>query len=71
MYVCMHVQISKCVIDATANTIFHETDTNRRQQAYGPHTNTLGREIKSPIQMMDFELMTYTYLIMMCREKVI
>ena len=27
-----------------------------------PRTNTLGREIKSPIQMTDFELMTYTYL---------
>ena len=41
------------------------------KQASGPHTNILGREIKSPIQMTDFELMTYTYLIMMCREKVI
>ena len=30
------------------------------KQASGPHTNTLGWEIKSPIQMMDFELMKYT-----------
>ena len=30
------------------------------KQASGPHTNTLGQEIKSPIQMTDFELMTYT-----------
>ena len=30
------------------------------KQASGPHTYTLGQEIKSPIQMVDFELMTYT-----------
>ena len=30
------------------------------KQASGPHANTLGREIKSPKQMMDYELMTYT-----------
>ena len=30
------------------------------KQASGPNTNTLGREIKSPIQMTDFELMTDT-----------
>ena len=44
------------------------------KQASSPHTNyTLGREIKSPIQMMDFELMTYTCTerIMMCGVKVI
>ena len=41
------------------------------KQASGPHTNTLGQEIKSPIQMTDFELMTYTSQIMMCRVKVI
>ena len=37
-----------------------ENNENRRQQASGPHTNTMGREIKSPIEMTDFELMTYT-----------
>ena len=36
---------------ATANTVFL-----RRGRAY---TNTPGREIKSPIQLMDFEQMTY------------
>ena len=41
-------------IDATANTVF------LHRQASGPHTYTLGREIKSPVQMVDFELMTYT-----------
>ena len=32
------------------------------KQASGLHTNTLGREIKSPVQITDFELMTYTYM---------
>ena len=30
------------------------------KQASGTHANTLGREIKSPIQMTDIELMTST-----------
>ena len=56
------------IIDATANTVFHENDENHSQktsgrpidkQASGPHTNSLGRETKSPIQMTDFDLMTY------------
>ena len=34
---------------------------NIDKQASGPHTNTLGREIKSPIQMTGFYLMTYMY----------
>ena len=29
------------------------------KQASGPNTNTLGREIRSLIQIMDFERMTY------------
>ena len=28
------------------------------KQASNPHTNTVGREIKNPMQMTDFELMT-------------
>ena len=38
---------------------FHETAD---KQASGPHTNILGQEIKSQIQMTAFELMTYTGL---------
>ena len=34
--------------------------TTLDKHASGTHTNTLGREIKSPLQIMDFELMTYT-----------
>ena len=33
------------------------------KQASGPHTNTLGQKIKVPyLQLMDFKLMTYTYI---------
>ena len=55
-------------IDTTTNMFLHPRGraflrTRRKpvdKQASGPHTNTLGREIKSPIQMTDIELMTYT-----------
>ena len=51
---------SKSLIDATPNTVFHEIDKNRRQTSFRSHTYTLSQEIKSPVQMVDFELMTYT-----------
>ena len=56
-------------IDATANTVFVRRGRafprkQRRpldKQASGPHTNTLGREIKSLIKLTDLiELMAYT-----------
>ena len=52
---------------------FHENNEDRLidKQASGPHTNTLGREIKSLIKMMDFELMAYTWRILIWRVKVI
>ena len=34
---------------------FHENDENVDKQASGPHTNTLGRQTKSPIPLMDFD----------------
>ena len=47
--------------------------TTDKRRASAPHTNTLGREIKSPIQMTDIELMTYSIpnKLMMYRVKVI
>ena len=56
------------IIDPTANTVFirrgRAFPPNRQKtvdkQASSPHTNTLGREILSPIKMMDFELTAYT-----------
>ena len=60
----------RTVILATSgsNTIFRRRGRAYHQkvtktvdkQASGPHTNTLGREIKSPTQITDFELMTHT-----------
>ena len=55
-------------IDATANTVFlckrarlsTKSTKTVDKRASGPHTYTLGREIKSPVQMVDIELMTYT-----------
>ena len=35
----------------------HKSTKTVDKQASGPHTYTLGREIKSPVQMVDFELM--------------
>ena len=66
-YMCYYVT-NYVRIDATANTVFlhrgraflTKTTKTVHKQASGSHTNTLGREIKSPIQMTDFELMTYT-----------
>ena len=49
---------NKMKILATANTVFLSTKTADKQTS-GPYINTLGREIKSLIQMTDFELMTY------------
>ena len=54
---CIGFALLQCTIDATANTIFlhrgRAFPRKRRKpvdkQASGPHTNTLGREIKSPI----------------------
>ena len=63
-------QKDNCIwaILATASTVFlrrgrtfpRKVTKTIEKQAFGPHTNTLDREIKSPIQMTDFELMTYT-----------
>ena len=63
---CWRKRYVLATIDATANTSFlhrgRAFPPKRRKpvdkQASGP-IHTLGREIKSPVQMGDFELMTY------------
>ena len=59
--------LCSCTIDATANTDGFPSKSTKStktvdKQASGPHTYmyTLGREFQSPVQMADFELMTYT-----------